>query len=186
MERMRRLLARNKEFFPAHAKRQFNDDPRIGKIKGVEVGDTWKTREEVFNAKVHTNKFAGISGSKTSGAFSVVLSGGYEDDVDDGEVIIYTGTGGRDDRHGSWGGSKKQTGPQTFAHDSNRALQVSFERQRPIRVVRGFQVGSPGEMEYRYDGLYDVVEARLAKGRSGHQICQFKFVRQKDQDPLPE
>ena len=38
-------------------------------------------------AKIHTNVYAGISGSKTSGAFSVILSGGYEDDVDEGEVM---------------------------------------------------------------------------------------------------
>jgi E3 ubiquitin-protein ligase UHRF1 len=41
----------------------------------------------VYNVAVHTNKFAGISGSKTTGAFSVVLSGGYEDDIDEGDVM---------------------------------------------------------------------------------------------------
>lgn len=30
------------------------------------------------------------------GAQSVVLSGGYEDDVDNGEWFLYTGSGGRD------------------------------------------------------------------------------------------
>jgi hypothetical protein len=44
-------------------------------------------RKDAFNAKVHTNMFAGISGSRTRGAFSVVLSGGYEDDIDEGEVM---------------------------------------------------------------------------------------------------
>jgi len=172
------------DYFPAHALRQFNNDSRIGKVKGVNVGDTWQSREAVYDAKVHTNKFAGISGSRTNGAFSVVLSGGYEDDIDQGDVIIYTGTGGRDDKYGCWGGSQKQTRPQTFEHDNNKALQISYRRKTPIRVIRG--LGDPKNMSYRYDGLYDVVEAKLAKGRQGHQICQFKFVRQKGQAPLPQ
>lgn len=39
---------------------------------------------------------AGIHGRESEGAYSIVLSGGYEDDVDDGEEFLYTGSGGRD------------------------------------------------------------------------------------------
>lgn len=39
---------------------------------------------------------AGIHGRETAGAFSLVLSGGYEDDVDKGDEFIYSGSGGRD------------------------------------------------------------------------------------------
>lgn len=39
---------------------------------------------------------AGIHGRENLGAFSVVLSGGYEDDVDNGDEFLYTGSGGRD------------------------------------------------------------------------------------------
>lgn len=39
---------------------------------------------------------AGISGSGEEGADSVVVSGGYEDDEDYGDVIVYTGHGGND------------------------------------------------------------------------------------------
>lgn len=39
---------------------------------------------------------AGIHGRETVGAFSVVLSGGYEDDIDNGDEVYYTGSGGRD------------------------------------------------------------------------------------------
>lgn len=39
---------------------------------------------------------AGIHGRENEGAYSIVLSGGYEDDVDNGGEFIYTGSGGRD------------------------------------------------------------------------------------------
>lgn len=34
---------------------------------------------------------AGIAGRPNEGAFSIVLAGGYEDDVDNGEEFYYTG-----------------------------------------------------------------------------------------------
>jgi hypothetical protein len=40
----RKLFAGNPEFFPDHAKRQYNDDSRIGSIKDVAVGHTWASR----------------------------------------------------------------------------------------------------------------------------------------------
>jgi integrase len=39
---------------------------------------------------------AGISGGEREGADSIVVSGGYEDDEDYGDVIVYTGAGGND------------------------------------------------------------------------------------------
>lgn len=44
-------------------------------------------RRALCNARVHTATLAGISGSKNDGAFSIVVSGGYEDDKDDGETL---------------------------------------------------------------------------------------------------
>lgn len=45
---------------------------------------------------VHRPHVAGIHGRETEGAYSIVLSGGYEDDVDNGEEFTYSGSGGRD------------------------------------------------------------------------------------------
>lgn len=39
---------------------------------------------------------AGISGKTTRGVWSIALSGGYEDDIDEGYRFVYTGSGGRD------------------------------------------------------------------------------------------
>jgi putative restriction endonuclease len=40
----------------------------------------------------------GIHGTAKEGADSIVVSGGYVDDRDMGDVIIYTGEGGNDRR----------------------------------------------------------------------------------------
>lgn len=44
-------------------------------------------RGDLSDAGVHVPRTAGISGGPTTGASSVVLSGGYEDDVDSGETV---------------------------------------------------------------------------------------------------
>ena len=39
---------------------------------------------------------AGIHGRESEGSYSIVLSGGYEDDEDEGDEFTYSGSGGRD------------------------------------------------------------------------------------------
>ncbi len=67
----------------------------FGPIPGVEVGTLFEGRKQLLDAGVHRPLVAGISGSGVEGADSVVASGGYEDDVDEGDLILYTGHGGR-------------------------------------------------------------------------------------------
>lgn len=45
---------------------------------------------------IHRPHVAGIHGRENEGAYSIVLSGGYDEDVDDGEEFTYSGSGGRD------------------------------------------------------------------------------------------
>ena len=68
---------------------------RFGDV-GVAVGTLFSDRKALAAAGVHRPLQAGISGSGHDGADSVVVSGGYEDDVDDGDVLVYTGHGGHD------------------------------------------------------------------------------------------
>jgi len=51
---------------------------------------------QVSESGVHRPHVAGIHGRESEGAYSIVLSGGYEDDVDNGEEFTYSGSGGRD------------------------------------------------------------------------------------------
>lgn len=69
---------------------------RFGSIPGVRIGDTFDDRKALSRSGIHRPLQAGISGSATDGADSIVVSGGYVDDQDFGDRIIYTGHGGND------------------------------------------------------------------------------------------
>jgi len=68
----------------------------FGPIPGVDVGTTWRFRFQGSESGVHRPPVAGIHGREKEGAYSIVLSGGYEDDIDNGDSFYYTGSGGRD------------------------------------------------------------------------------------------
>jgi putative restriction endonuclease len=52
-------------------------------------------------AGVHRPPVGGISGTSAQGANSIVVSGGYEDDLDLGDELIYTGAVGNDPETGA-------------------------------------------------------------------------------------
>ncbi|KAG2466746.1 UHRF2 ligase, partial [Polypterus senegalus] len=60
-----------------------------GPIPGVPVGATWKFRVQVSEAGVHRPHVGGIHGRSNDGAYSLVLAGGFEDEV---EARIRRGT----------------------------------------------------------------------------------------------
>ena len=68
----------------------------FGPIPGIEVGTQWLFRMQVSEDGVHRPPVGGIAGTEKEGCQSIVISGGYEDDVDNGEEFTYTGSGGRD------------------------------------------------------------------------------------------
>ncbi len=78
---------------------------------------------------------------------SIVLSGGYVDDEDMGDVIIYTGEGGRDPNSG------QQIADQQLV-SGNMALAENHLSGIPFRVHRGKAHVSdmPEGFRYRYDG----------------------------------
>jgi putative restriction endonuclease len=122
----------------------------------------------------------GISGTAGEGADSIVLSGGYEDDVDYGDVIIYTGQGGNDPE------TKKQVADQEL-HLGNMGLAKSCIEGLPVRVSRGERLDSPyrPDQGYRYDGLYTVDDFWRERGRSGYHIWRYRLLRSPGQPPLP-
>lgn len=63
----------------------------FGPIPGIDVGMTWKYRIQLSEEGLHRPPVAGIAGKPTEGCYSIVLAGGYEDDVDDGDEFKYTG-----------------------------------------------------------------------------------------------
>ena len=142
----------------------------FGHIANINEGQLFSNRLELSFAKVHRPIQAGISGSQNEGADSIVISGGYEDDEDYGDVIIYTGHGGKED------GSTKQVANQELVR-GNLALALNSKFGLPVRVIRGFHKGSVYGPDggYRYDGLFRVEEYWKEKGKSGFDIWRFRL-----------
>ena len=68
----------------------------FGEISGIKEGQWFEGRKDMMPSSFHRNWIAGIDGNGKEGAAAIVLSGGYEDDKDLGDEIIYTGAGGND------------------------------------------------------------------------------------------
>jgi putative restriction endonuclease len=144
----------------------------FGHIHGYPEGSLFDSRTDLSLVGVHRPRQAGISGSENEGADSIVLSGGYEDDQDLGDVIVYTGHGGRDPETG------QQVSDQLLTR-GNAALAYSRMHGLPVRVIRGANHPSSDSppFGYRYDGLYRVEDYWRGHGRSGHIIWRFRLVK---------
>lgn len=145
----------------------------FGEIKGIEAGTEFASRAELAASGIHKPTQAGISGSTTSGADSIVVSGGYEDDEDYGDYLIYGGQVSNDLN------TKRQIADAELDR-GNLALVVSYNRGLPVRVTRG--LGSK-RRTYRYDGLYLVERWWADRGKSGFKIYCFA-LRKIDDKPI--
>ena len=65
----------------------------FGPVPGIEVGMGWEFRMQCSEAGIHRPPVSGIAGTGLVGCQSIVLAGGYEDDVDLGNTFTYTGSG---------------------------------------------------------------------------------------------
>ncbi|KAK6929698.1 SRA-YDG [Dillenia turbinata] len=162
-----------------------NRDKRIvGTIPGVYIGDLFFFRMELCVVGLHGQVQAGIDyvpASQSSNgepiATSVIVSGGYEDDEDTGDVIIYTGHGGQD----KFG---KQSAHQNL-EGGNLALERSMHYGIEVRVIRGikYEGGASGKV-YVYDGIYKILDTWFDVGKSGYGVYKFKLVRMEGQPEM--
>ncbi|KAL2530257.1 Histone-lysine N-methyltransferase family member SUVH9 [Forsythia ovata] len=159
-----------------------NCDKRIvGNIPGVSIGDVFFFRMELCVVGLHGQAQAGIdfvtAGQSSNGepiATSIIVSGGYEDDEDAGDMIIYTGHGGQDKHNRQAEHQKLECG--------NLAMERSMHYGVEVRVIRGFKYsGSVSEKVYVYDGLYRIVDTWFDVGKSGFGVYKFKLFRIKNQ-----
>jgi len=144
----------------------------FGEIEGIEEGQLFEGRKEMMATSFHRNWGAGIDGNGKEGTAAIVLSGGYEDDKDLGDEIIYTGAGGNDPS------SRKQIADQSWENRGNAGLLKSMDEGLPVRVIRGYKHKSKYSPStgYSYAGLFSVVDAWEEKGQSGFKICRFRLV----------
>lgn len=147
-------------------------DQVFGEVPGYPPGSVFENRELLAASGVHRPHMNGISGREAIGAESVVVvSGGYEDDEDHGDWILYTGMGGNDTS------TKKQVADQELKR-GNLALARSCDEGLPVRVIRGNRgdpVFSP-DTGLRYDGLFRVEEYWEDKGKSGFIVWRFRLA----------
>lgn len=143
----------------------------FGEVYGNPEGQRYTEREDVRVAGLHAHKQAGISGTARQGADAIVLSGGYEDDEDYGDVVIYTGHGGQN--------NGKQIAHQTLEDPGNAGLVTSEREGLPVRVIRGPVKRSEYAPKngYQYGGIYRVVWHWLKRRDDGYLVCQFLMVK---------
>jgi putative restriction endonuclease len=141
----------------------------FGKPEGIEWGAWFPSRLDASRAGVHRPPMHGISGTSASGADSIVVSGGYEDDEDHGDVIRYTGHGGKQ--------SRKQVRDQSPLDGGNAALRTSMTEELPVRVLRGADRRSryAPASGYTYSGDYRVTDSWMAIGRAGFKMVFFRL-----------
>jgi len=145
----------------------------FGHIAGHPVGSRYARRADLRIAGVHAPNQSGISGNGREGADSIVVSGGYVDDEDHGDWILYTGHGGRDQDTG------RQIKDQEITAPGNAGLVRSQLEGLPVRVIRG-STGDPQHSPasgFRYDGLFYVDSHGSKIGADGFRIWQFRMVR---------
>lgn len=155
--------------------------PRFfGTPDGVTVGQLFVDRRDLHEHFVHRPLQGGISGTKAEGADSIVVSGGYSDDEDHGDYIIYTGHGGNDSN------SKSQVADQDVDAPGNAGLRTSWIEGLPVRVIRGPHKASPyaPPVGYQYAGLFTVVDSWVKQGLHGFEVVQFRLERVDDQAQL--
>ncbi|KAF2322964.1 hypothetical protein GH714_032477 [Hevea brasiliensis] len=163
---------------------------RIGDLSGINVGHQFYSRAEMVAVGFHSHwltgiDYMGMSYSKVYGnytfplAVAIVLSGVYEDDLDNAEDVIYTGQGGHD-----LNGNKRQIRDQVLER-GNLALKNCVEQCVPVRVIRGHESASSysGKL-YTYDGLYKVVQYWAEKGISGFTVFKYRLRRLEGQPTL--
>ena len=158
----------------------------FGELPGFPPGSSFRDRQELAASGVHKPLQAGISYSEREGADSIVVSGGYEDDEDYGDTIVYTGHGGNDPA------TKRQVADQEFAR-GNLALAKNADEGLPVRVIRGAggDASHSPDAGYRYDGLYAVERYWHEVGRSGYRVWRYRLLQVTDpilteEDSRPE
>ncbi|CAN0842773.1 Histone-lysine N-methyltransferase, H3 lysine-9 specific SUVH5 [Linum grandiflorum] len=154
----------------------------IGAVRGVEVGDEFQYRLELNIIGLHRPTQGGIDYTKQPRgiiATSVVASGGYDDNLDNSNVLEYTGQGGVSTKD-------KQAEDQKLER-GNLALKNSVTVKNPVRVVRGRNRmtadGKVGKV-YVYDGLYTVEADWQETGPQGKLVFKFRLVRMSGQPEL--
>ncbi|KAL0721061.1 hypothetical protein Bca4012_035660 [Brassica carinata] len=152
----------------------------IGTVPGVEVGDEFQYRIELNFLGIHRAIQAGIDYTRDANkellATSIVASGGYDDDLCNSDVLIYTGQGGNLSKKFQQGCVSSEPKDQQLLR-GNLALANSKDKQNPVRVIRGNKKTPSDTKNYVYDGLYLVEEFWKEVGSFGKLVFKYRLRR---------
>ncbi|XP_074569936.1 histone-lysine N-methyltransferase family member SUVH9-like [Curcuma longa] len=157
----------------------------VGDIPGLLIGDVFFYRSELQVVGLHGIPQGGIdyvpvavSSIGDPIVTSIIVSGGYEDDVDNGNELIYTGQGGKQRGH-------TRLNADQNLRAGNLALLYNKHKDMKVRVIRGFPYdNSPTGKVYVYDGLYTLQDFWIDNSKSGFSAYKYHFRRAEGQPPM--
>ncbi|KAI7784363.1 ydg sra domain-containing protein [Diaporthe eres] len=163
---------------------RYRDEMRNARIygdNGLIPGD-WFPKMVVARFRgAHSGGVRGISGDPEGGAFSIVVSGQYDEDLDEGDVLYYSGEAA----------DKNENPHEVIGRATNDSLVESYGNRQPVRVLRSASKGerhrhySPA-CGIRYDGLYTVVAVQNRHNAKGGLYQRFKLRRLGGQEDLED
>jgi hypothetical protein len=135
------------------------------------LGQWWPTQLCTVRDGVHGTPQGGIFGDKEHGAYSIVLSGGGYKDKDEGDVIEYSGTEGKD----------------FTPTDATLSMLRSAKSGNEIRVIRSSNLTEKKskyrpEVGFRYDGLYKIKSFEMVSMEK--EMYRFRLERCPGQQPI--
>jgi len=155
-----------------------------GKVLGIKEGQIFNSCLDLSRNSVHqyqnkngkSKTAPGIVTDRDGVASSVLLNGGYVDDEDNYDQIIYTGSGGQDDR-------KIQISDQVIEGRQGRnnlGLINAYNLETPLRLIRGYKHKSEyaPSRGYRYDGLFYIKKVWWDQSIHGPVIIRFELIHE--------
>ena len=133
-------------------------------------GQWWPLQICAMRDGAHGEIEAGIHGQPGTGAFSIVLSGGGYSNIDQGDIIQYCGTSGKEEQASA--GTKLLLKSQKDENDIRVLRSASLDKKNKYRPPKGL----------RYDGIYRIIDYEiLDKDTAMHR---FTLRRRNRQDPI--
>lgn len=149
-----------------------------GAIPGVLPGARFLNRRAAFDAGVHRTTQAGIAG-QAAGTQSICLSDGYSADEIQGDLITYSGFGGRDANTGRHVADQK-------LEQGNLGLVENMKLGRPVRVIARESVltGRRADSSYIYLGLFSVQSWSWGM-RDGYKVLVYQLQAVPEDSLIP-
>ena len=133
-------------------------------------GQWWPLQICALRDGAHGDIEGGISGMPGLGACSVVVSGGGYANIDEGDILKYCGTSGKNGELSA----------------GTKLLKESFDKESDIRVLRSASLNAKNLFRpckgLRYDGLYQITGFEILDIDTA--MHRFRLCRCQGQDPI--